>query len=338
MSENTSPPASPPEPATPRYRHFTVAPRTIDLPAEVLLSAVPADARTRRDPGGPLTIPCADVLASNSPRVRSSRLREWLPDSIAPDADLPEWLPLPTAKVALAYRPTTGREALPTPAEPFTGSQSVPVEKPVTPPPTPSKPGWKRILKPVLGPSVEELEERRQALLRPQQETAQPSPPEEKPVLNLPPKPIPAPTPPTPTPTPARTDVLPTSAALRAIFHTDEDLTLQNVTDLAGSLAGVQGCVLTVGEDLRLSADIPEGFDVRAIRDQLLNLLTDAPKNVTSRGAIRTPALTLYFEQGPISIMRHGNASFLIVHQERTFLPGLREKLSTALESLNTEK
>ncbi len=331
MSETAASPT--PADTPPRYRHFTVAPRTLTLPAEVLLTHVPASVRTGRDPSAPLTVACADILGTNTPRVRSTRLREWLPDSIAIDAELPEWLQLPTAKVALAYRPTSGREliAAPSSAENSTADP--------TPPPAPAaevprpKGSWKRILKPVLGPSIEELEERRQALLRPQTQTPPPSPQPIAPAVQK--QEVPAPSPEPEPPIPAPTDTLPASSTLRAIFHTDEDLTLQRVADLAGSLTGVQGCVLTVGEDLRLSSDIPEGFDVREIRDRLLTLLADAPSDITARGAIRTPALTLYFDQGPISIMRHGSASFLVVHQERSFLPGLREKLSATLEALN---
>ncbi len=316
---------------TPRYRHFTSAPRTIDLPAEVLLTHVPADVRTQRDPSAPLTVSCADILGTNTPRVRSARLREWLPDSIAIDAQLPEWLPLPTAKIALAYRPTSRREILP----------SAPNAEPSTPPPAaapPSEAGrpkgnWRRILKPVLGPSADEIEEGRQRLLNPDStSTPAPTPSPDPPLV--PPPPVTSDQPKVTSVTPP-TPPLQASDRLRAIFHTDEDFTLQGVADRAGELMGVQGVILTVGEDLRLSADIPEGFDVRSIRDRLLSLLAEAPSDVTSRGAIRTPALTLYFEQGPISIMRHGNASFLIVHRERTFLPGLREKLSATLEALS---
>ncbi len=321
----------------PRYRHFTVAPRTLTLSAHVLLTNVSADVRTRRDPSAPLTVACADILGTSTPRVRSTRLREWLPDSIAIDADLPDWIAIPTAPVALAYRPTSGRELLaPLPSEQIPTPASEP-DPAAAPEATRPKRGWKKILKPVLGPSIEEIEESRQALLRPAPKLAAaettpiPAPPDEA---------VQAPAPPPvaerEAAVPAPSDTLRASSTLRAIFHTDEDLTLQRVADLAGSLTGVQGVILTVGDDLRLSADIPESFDVRAIRDRLLALLADAPSDVTSLGAIRTPALTLYFEQGPLSIMSNGNASLLIVHQERTFLPGLREKLSATLEALSS--
>ncbi len=347
-------------PATPpsaRYRYFTVAPRTLDLPAEVLLSCVPTSARTGHTPKQSVTVTCSDIFRTNTPRVSSDRLREWLPDAIATDADLPDWLPLPVAKLALAYRPETRRELLqsaeqpksepgkgePAPAAKSSESQPTP-ETPAPPALGPkSQSSWKRILKPVLGPSVEELQERHDRLRNPDRGEKIDPKPESKPAPGSPaPNVAPAQseaaaTPPVSQPpaSPQKSEISPAKIALlQDLFHTDKELTLQDVADLANALPGLQGCILTVADDLRRSTDVPDGFDIREIRDRLLAVLESAPTESIRNGRPRTPALTLYFKDGPISILSHGSSSFLVVHQERSFLPGIRKILSTALETL----
>ncbi len=242
-AETTTPPPT-------RYRYFTVAPRTLDLPADVLLAHVPAEVLSGSAPTHSVTVTCSDIFRTNIPRVSATRLREWLPDAIVPDAQLPEWLPIPVAKIARAYRPETRREALPNPDQPDAAetradAAHTPIENQkskIENPPTPSS--WKRILKPVLGPSVEELQKRHHRLRNPDPEAKA----ETKPEGEAAPKAGESPATPLPIPPssskPPKSEIAPARiGTLQELFHTDKQLTLQDVAELASAFPGLQGCV-----------------------------------------------------------------------------------------------
>jgi hypothetical protein len=48
-------------------------------------------------------------------------------------------------------------------------------------------------------------------------------------------------------------------------------------------------------------------------------------------GIGEVPALTLHTSSGPLSVVRQGALSMLVVHDNRGFIPGVREKLTAAL-------
>lgn len=366
MSDPTS--ASTPSSSPQRYRYFTVAPRTLTLSPDVLLAGIPESARTGRGSDRPVSVTCSDILGTSVPKVRVSRLRELLPDAIAEDADLPEWVVLPVAKIAAAYRPETRREAVAAPASP-SGAEAQPdsskskaadpkAETPSEPIPRPSS--WKRILKPVLGPSAEELHQRHRELLGDNHKSKVTKVPEGTavPKADAPPPPAvtPKPTPAEPVEAPeasavpppetppappvARVEPLkpefPNLVLFQELFHTDEPLDLQGIADHAGSLPGLEGCVMSIGDDFRCSENLPNtDFNPREIRDQLLSVLDAAPAATGGRGAARTPTLTLYFDRGPISVLRHGSSSMVVLHGGRAFRPGIRNLLATVLETLD---
>ncbi|MGC1479929.1 MAG: hypothetical protein WA771_05470 [Chthoniobacterales bacterium] len=372
--------AASPESSTPRYRYSTVPPRTLTLPAEVLLSGLPDHARTGRGADQSVKIACSDVLSTNVPRIRLSRLREWLPDSISDAPDLPEWVTLPVAKVALAYQPETRREEIAPPEgstaetesttpgppkdlsskESTSGSTSEAVRRPS---------GWKRILKPVLGPSAEELQARHRELrgggstAPPGQptksESTDPKKPESevegaaKPAVTqsapsaptssvaTEPRPVAetASAPPPATLIPARVPELPNLALFQELFHTDESLDLQGIADYAGRLPGLDGFAMSIGDDFRCSENLPgEGFNPREIRDRMLTVLESAPTDLGGRGSVHTATLTLYFERGPISILRNGSSSVVVAHAGQAFRPGIRQLLAKVLETLESSR
>lgn len=349
----------------PRFRYFTVAPRAMTVPTELLLAALPPDTVTGAPTHTHVTIPCADVLATNSPRVRSSRLREWLPGVVAADATLPEWITLPAARLAIHYRPETAREEIPDekppvieavnpvelPAEPVPTTESsevAPAPAEDAPPPAPAKPtprpipSWKRILKPVLGPSAEELHEAYHRLRHPDPaatkpdaapvESANSAPSLETPsqvieasaAATTPPATPPAPEPAPPLEPPA--PPLPNNVALQAIFMTDAEISHQHLTDLIAGLPGIAACALAITDDVRLSAGIPAGFDARATRKRLVPLLDQSGVN----------SLTLHPDGHPLSILRHAESTLLVLHRDdRPFLPGVRERLVQTLAALS---
>ncbi|MDD5199628.1 MAG: hypothetical protein PHC88_07465 [Terrimicrobiaceae bacterium] len=112
MSAPPEAPAHPPSP--PRYRYFTVPPAAVRLTVDDLTALLPEGAwnGTDEDKRRELALPSAEILEANFPRIRFSRLRNLLPGCIRSIDGAPEWVALPTDRVAIAYRPETRRELI----------------------------------------------------------------------------------------------------------------------------------------------------------------------------------------------------------------------------------
>jgi len=297
MTAPTEAPASSPSPAPPRYRYFTVPPATVRLTVDDLIALLPPEAwiGPEADKQRELALPAAEILETNFPRIRASRLRDLLPGNLRLPADTPEWVALPTDRVALAYRPETRRELIVEPA----GSNSTPVVEsaPAAEAPKPpetesaaetdaSLPSWKRVPKPIPAPV---------ALAD----------------FRLPPE---------------------AESRLQQVLHAEEELPVSRLLDLAGALPGLQGCALVRGAEVVRSAGVPAGLDVPSLAVGARDLLEGLGK---PSGLHFKPAITLYAESGPVSLLHAGDLRLLVVHRERGFLPGIREKLEALLEALS---
>jgi hypothetical protein len=280
-----------PQPAAPpHYRYFTVAPATVRLTVDDLIALLPPEAwiGPEADKQRELALPAAEILETNFPRIRASRLRDLLPGNLRLPDGTPEWVALPTDRVALAYRPETRRELIVEAAEKPTDEPAEPArpqETPVEPAAEAPTPAWKRV-----------------------------------------PKPVPAPVALADLRVPAEAE-----ARLQQIFLTEEELPVSHLIALAGALPGLQGCVLVRGAESVRSPGVPVGLDVPSLATGTADLLTNLGK---PSGLHFQPAITLYAESGPVSLLHAGNFRLLVLHRERGFLPGVREKLATALEIL----
>ncbi len=284
----SDPPADPKSPA-PRYRHFIVPPATVRLPVDDITALLPDGAwiGTDADKHRELALPTTEVLEKNFPRIRFARLADLLPGCIQSVADAPEWIVLPTDRIALAYRPETRRELI---ADDEPKVDAAGSDAPI--------PAWKRIGKPVLAPPPEPAKER---------EPAPPSLGERR----LPPE---------------------TEARFQQIFMTDDALPVARLVELAGALPGLQGIVLAHGATAVRSSDHLARIDAAALTAGATDVLE---KMGASSGLQLRPAVTLYAESGPVSFLRNGPLHLVVIHRERAFLPGVREKLDALLEAVN---
>jgi hypothetical protein len=181
-------------------------------------------------------------------------------------------------------------------------------------------------------------ESRREKILEPGEEPAPEPAPEpaaeekRRPGWKKIPKPELAPVPPPkPIPLGERTFPAEEEKRLQHIFLTEDALPVAHLVDLAGKLPSLQGCALTHGAEHVRSENFPAGIDVPALADTALDLL---PKAGHAHGLRFLPTLTLYAESGPISLLHRGDYRMVVVHRERGFLPGVREKIDAALEML----
>ncbi len=235
MSAETPATATPPPP---RHRHYTVPPATVRLTVDDLTALLPEGAWTGNtaDKARELSLPAAEILETNFPRIRLARLRDLLPGCLRIEG-LPEWIALPTDRVALAYRPETRRELLPEAGEPAAAP------RPEAAAPLPS---WKRLLKPTLAPP-------------PAEEATAPAPP-----------------PPAPLPLAEQRLASEAEARLQQIFHSEEELSVRQLVALAGALPALQGCALSLGGETVRSPGFPAALDVPPLGAGALELLSQA--------------------------------------------------------------
>ncbi len=343
-----------------KFRYTTVAPGTIRVTVSDLSPAIPADVwcGDAADFGREVALPCAEIFPTSIPRIRLTRLSELLPGCIEAGPDAPEWIDLPTGVLARAYHPVTLRERIeepvlvpevaaekPEPADetpapsgkpPLDGPPLVVIEKRV--------PGWKRILKPILGPSHAELEERYQALRAEKAAAAKllsdgefvtseellmtsDQPESEFPIAlerALAPAPVDI-------PALALADApIVAASELQDILMTEDDLTIRRVVELSAALPGLRGCLLTIGSETISSGGLPGGVGILPLRERAKMMLADA----RAPGVSLLPALTFYSDAGPVSFLAHEKLDLMIVHRDRGFLPGVREKLGDVLEAI----
>lgn len=128
---------------------------------------------------------------------------------------------------------------------------------------------------------------------------------------------------------------LPDQETLQALFLTEEKLTVRRVVELCGSLPGIRSCVLTHGDLVVSTHNVPEGLDLVSMSATAARMLDAMQESAGQLGLGQVPALTLHTERGPLSVVRQGGLAMLVVHADRGFIPGVREKLASALAELS---
>ncbi|MFM8363963.1 MAG: hypothetical protein ACKOAS_02300 [Verrucomicrobiota bacterium] len=124
---------------------------------------------------------------------------------------------------------------------------------------------------------------------------------------------------------------LPDQHTLQSLFLTEETLTVRRVVELCGELPGIRSCVVTHGEMVVSAHNLPEGFDPVSLSSTATRMLEAMGDSASRLGIGEVPALTLHTSSGPLSVVRQGALSMLVVHDNRGFIPGVREKITAAL-------
>jgi predicted regulator of Ras-like GTPase activity (Roadblock/LC7/MglB family) len=128
---------------------------------------------------------------------------------------------------------------------------------------------------------------------------------------------------------------IPEQESLQALFLTDEKLTVRRVVELCGELPGIRSCVLTREDAVVASHNVPENFDLVAMSSTASKMLAAMQESSSQLGIGAVPALTLHTERGPLSIVQNNRLTLLVVHTDRGFIPGVREKLTSTLSELS---
>lgn len=130
-------------------------------------------------------------------------------------------------------------------------------------------------------------------------------------------------------------DELADTSALQALFMTDEKLTLEKVVSKAGELPGLDACVLAHGDRVLCASKTASGIDLQNLSGQAMTMLSQIRESSVKMGLGSVPAVTLHADQGVISFLHNGELCLLVLHADRGFVPGVRERLQEMLGHLS---
>ena len=290
------------------------------LPRELLLRPIAEDETVE--------FPAAHILAHIVPTLSLRLLAELRPDLIEPARGV---VRLPAHRIAKGYGLLETKDSTPMEQDDFLFRDEIP---------SPST-HLGKILAPADEPEIEQLPEPVEAATEPESEP----PPRRlaEIISNLPTfqrvtettfltlKPL-APEPPQ-TVTAAESE-LPDQHALQALFMTDENLSTGRIVELCGGLPGIQSCVLTSENQVVASHNIPEGLDIVSLSSNAAAMLRAMHDASAGMGIGEIPAVTLHTARGPLSIFQKEHLAMLVFHGDRGFVPGVREKMTSALTEL----
>ena len=122
--------------------------------------------------------------------------------------------------------------------------------------------------------------------------------------------------------------------ALQAVFMTEEMLSIDRVVELCGGLPGIKSCILAHGAAVLTSYNVPESFDLVSLSAHALEMLAAMRQSAARMGIGAVPAVTIHAEKGPITFFHQDDLCLLVMHKDRGFVPGVREKLQKVVEHL----
>ena len=133
-------------------------------------------------------------------------------------------------------------------------------------------------------------------------------------------------------------DLIADPAPLQSLFMTEERLSLDRVMAMAGQLPGLRACVLAHGDHVVCASSTPVGMDLRNLSVQAMTMLTQIKESSEKMGLGAVPAITLHADQGVLSFLHQGELCLLVLHSDRGFVPGVRERLQEMLGYLSAAR
>jgi len=132
-----------------------------------------------------------------------------------------------------------------------------------------------------------------------------------------------------------RSAEIPDQDALQALFMTEEFLSVDRVVELCGGLPGIKSCVLAHGSAVLGSHNVPESIDLVSLSAHALEMLAAMRQSAARMGIGAVPAVTIHSDKGPITFFHQDDLCLLVLHKDRGFVPGVREKLQQVVEHLS---
>jgi predicted regulator of Ras-like GTPase activity (Roadblock/LC7/MglB family) len=126
------------------------------------------------------------------------------------------------------------------------------------------------------------------------------------------------------------------SERLHAIFMTDETLDLAKTVRMVGELPGLRACLLNTTDGLKLAGNLDDPSQEEAIAALMPELFQQARSKLANMHLGRLETITLYRGQVQLSTFIHGKLCLTVLHDNRPFKPGVREKVQAVISELVT--
>jgi hypothetical protein len=139
---------------------------------------------------------------------------------------------------------------------------------------------------------------------------------------------------PEPTDQPSRIAVESDSKALQAIFLTDEPLDLVKTIQNVAGLPGLRSCLLSTTDGLKLAGSFGDPEQEKAISTLLPELFDWTGSKLEALHAGTLETITFYYGLHQLSTFVQGKLCLTVVHDNRPFKPGVREKVRAVLNEL----
>jgi len=126
------------------------------------------------------------------------------------------------------------------------------------------------------------------------------------------------------------------SERLQSIFMTDETLDLAKTIRMVGELPGLRACLLNTTEGLKLAGSLNDPSQEQAISALMPELFEQARSKLANLHLGRLDAITLYCGRDQLSTFIQGEFCLTVLHDNRPFKPGVREKVQAVISELVT--
>ena len=121
---------------------------------------------------------------------------------------------------------------------------------------------------------------------------------------------------------------------LQDIFMTEEALSIEKVLELCGAFPGISSCILAKGESVVGTFNVPDSIDLVSLTANAIDMLDAMRASSAKMGLGAIPAVTIHSAKGPVSFFHRDDLCLLVLHKDRGFIPGVRERLHDVVVAL----
>ena len=121
---------------------------------------------------------------------------------------------------------------------------------------------------------------------------------------------------------------------LQAIFMTDEPLDLVKTIQRVAELPGLRSCILSTIDGLKLAGNLGDPGQERATAALLCELFQGTQSKLAAVGVGTLETITLYCGLQQLSTFVQGKLCLTVLHDNRPFKPGVREKIQAVMSEL----
>ncbi len=126
------------------------------------------------------------------------------------------------------------------------------------------------------------------------------------------------------------------SERLHAIFMTDEVLDLSKAIRKVAELPGLRACLLNTTDGLKLAGNLEDPSQEQAVSALLPELFQQARSKLANMQLGTLETITLHCGRNQLSTFLQGKYCLTVLHDNRPFKPGVREKVQAVMSELVT--